>query len=124
MIAEVLPADASLIVDARVDPRDIGFIRVGQNVTIKVLSFDFARFGTVPGVVERVSAGSFLNDQRQPFYTVRVALAREHLGRDPAHARLVPGMTAQADIVIGGKTVLQYLAKPLYASTATAFRER
>jgi HlyD family secretion protein/adhesin transport system membrane fusion protein len=124
LVAEILPDDAALVVDARVDPRDIGFVRVGQSVTVKVMSFDFSRFGTVPGAVERVSAGSFSNEQRQPYYKVRIALEREHLGHDPARTRLVPGMTTQVDITIGGKSVLEYLLKPLYASMSTAFRER
>ncbi len=124
LVAEVLPDAAALVVDARIAPRDIGFVAVGQRVEVKVQAFDFSRFGTVRGVVERISAGSFHDEQRQPYYRARVRLDQAHVGRNPALARLAAGMTVQADITTGSKTVMQYLLKPIYASVATAFTER
>ncbi|MFC7738815.1 HlyD family type I secretion periplasmic adaptor subunit [Roseomonas sp. GCM10028921] len=124
LIAEVLPFDAALVVEARVAPRDIGFVEAGQPVTVKVQAFDFSRYGTVAGHVERVSAGSFLDEHRQPYWRVRIALAQEHVGRNPELARLGPGMTVSAEVTTGSKTIMQYLLKPLHASVASAFRER
>ena len=124
LIAELLPQEAPLMVDARISPRDIGFVTEGQSVNIKVQAFDFSRFGTVSGTVERISAGSFLDEQRQPYYRARVALSQPHVGRNPGLARLSAGMTVQADITTGAKTVTQYLLKPIYAYTSTAFSER
>jgi HlyD family secretion protein/adhesin transport system membrane fusion protein len=124
LIAEVLPADATLVVEARITPRDIGFVSPGQPVTVKVQAFDFSRFGTVEGQVERISAGAFLDEQKQPHWRARIALAQDHVGRNPELARLAPGMTVSAEITTGRKTVLQYLLKPLYAAVSTAFRER
>ena len=124
LLAEVLPLDATLVVDARITPRDIGFVAPGQAVNVKVQSFDYARFGTVAGTVERISAGAFLDEQRQPHYRARIALAQPHVGPNPSMARLSPGMTVQADITTGEKSIMQYLLKPLYASTARAFQER
>jgi HlyD family secretion protein/adhesin transport system membrane fusion protein len=124
VVAEILPADAALVVEARITPRDIGFVSPGQAVTVKVQAFDFSRFGTLDGRVERISAGAFLDDQKQPHWRARIALSQEHVGRNPDLARLAPGMTVTAEIATGSKTVLQYLLKPLYAAVATAFRER
>lgn len=124
LVAEILPEDAALIVDARISPRDIGFVAPGQPVTVKVQAFDFSRFGTVEGRIERISAGSFLDEQHQPYWRARVVLSQEHVGRNPGLARLAPGMTVSAEITTGRKTVMQYLLKPLYAAVATAFRER
>jgi HlyD family secretion protein/adhesin transport system membrane fusion protein len=124
MVAEILPADATLLVEARIGPRDIGFVALGQDVTVKVQAFDFSRFGTVEGRIERLSAGAFLDEQKQPHWRARIALAQDHVGKNPDLARLVPGMTVSAEITTGRKTVLQYLLKPLYAATSTAFRER
>ncbi|WP_372624037.1 HlyD family type I secretion periplasmic adaptor subunit [Falsiroseomonas sp.] len=124
LVAEILPADAALTVEARISPRDIGFIEPGQPVTVKVHAFDFSRFGTVEGRLERISAGSFLDEQHQPYWRARVLLSQEHVGRDPDLARLAPGMTVSAEITTGQKTVMQYLLKPLHAAAATAFRER
>ncbi|MBM1170293.1 HlyD family type I secretion periplasmic adaptor subunit [Microvirga arabica] len=124
LIAEVMPQDAPLVADVRITPRDIGFIEVGQPAHVKVQAFDYARYGAVDGIVERISAGTFLDEQRQPHYRVRVALKQQHVGRDPGKAQLVPGMTVQADITTGNKTVLQYLLKPIYSAMAASFHER
>jgi HlyD family secretion protein/adhesin transport system membrane fusion protein len=124
LVAEILPADAVLVVEARITPRDIGFVALGQPVTVKVQAFDFSRFGTVEGRVERISAGTFLDEQKQPHWRARIALAQAHVGEHAAFARLAPGMTVSAEITTGRKTVLQYLLKPLYAAAAGAFRER
>jgi HlyD family secretion protein/adhesin transport system membrane fusion protein len=124
MVAEILPREATLSVDARAEPRDIGFLRLGQEVRLKVAAYDFARFGTVPGRVERISAGVFQDANRLPYHRVRVALTQEHVGDDPNFAPLAAGMTVQAEITTGRKSVLHYMLKPIYAATATAFRER
>jgi len=74
--------------------------------------------------VERVSAGTFLDEQRQPYYRARIALGQDHVGPEAGRNLLVPGMTVQADIISGSKTVLQYLMKPLHIAVSTALRER
>jgi HlyD family secretion protein/adhesin transport system membrane fusion protein len=124
LVAEIMPRDTQLVADVRLMPRDIGFIEVGQPVHVKVQAFDYARFGSVEGTVERVSAGTFLDEQRQPHYRARIALKQQHVGQDPRHAQLVAGMTVQADITTGTKTVLQYLLKPIYSAMAASFHER
>ncbi|MBK1661551.1 HlyD family type I secretion periplasmic adaptor subunit [Paracraurococcus ruber] len=124
LVGEILPRDARLVADVRISPRDIGFIAPGQAVNVKVQAFDFSRYGTLDGTVERISAGSFQDEQHQPYWRARVALSQAHVGRNPALARIAPGMTVSAEVTTGQKTVLQYLLKPLYASVATAFRER
>jgi HlyD family secretion protein/adhesin transport system membrane fusion protein len=124
LVAEIMPRDASLVADVRLAPRDIGFIAPGQAVQVKVQAFDYARFGAVAGRVERISAGTFLDEQRQPHYRARIALEQQHVGHDPRHALLAAGMTVQADITTGTKTVLQYLLKPIYSAVAASFHER
>jgi HlyD family type I secretion membrane fusion protein len=124
LVAEIMPQDTQLVADVRLMPRDIGFIEVGQQVHVKVQAFDYARFGSVEGRVERVSAGTFLDEQRQPHYRARIALKQQYAGHDPRHAQLVAGMTVQADITTGTKTVLQYLLKPIYSAMAASFHER
>jgi len=124
LVAEIVPQDTPLVADVRLTPRDIGFIEVGQTVRLKVQAFDYSRFGAVEGVVERVSAGTFLDEQRQPHYRARITLKQQYVGHDPRVARLSIGMTVQADITTGHKTVLQYLLKPIYTAVAASFHER
>lgn len=124
LVAEIMPQDTVLVADVRLTPRDIGFIQVGQAVHLKVQAFDYSRFGSVDGVVERVSAGTFLDEQRQPHYRARIRLNQQYVGHNPQMAQLAVGMTVQADITTGEKTVLQYLLKPIYSATAASFHER
>lgn len=124
LVAEIMPQDTQLVADVRLMPRDIGFIEIGQPVHVKVQAFDYARFGSIEGSVERVSAGTFLDEQRQPHYRARIALKQQHVGHDARYAQLVAGMTVQADITTGTKTVLQYLMKPIYSAMAASFHER
>jgi HlyD family type I secretion membrane fusion protein len=124
LVAEIMPQDTPLVADVRLQPRDIGFIEVGQPVHLKVQAFDYTRFGTIDGTVERVSAGTFFDEQRQPYYRARIALSQQYVGDNPRHTRLSPGMTVQADITTGTKTVLQYLLKPIYSAMAGSFHER
>jgi multidrug efflux pump subunit AcrA (membrane-fusion protein) len=110
--------------EALVSPRDIGFIQPGQPVTAKIDSFDYSRFGSIAGKVAKVSPSSFKNESNgQTFYKVEITLAQDHVGSSEKH-RLIPGMTGEADIVTGRKTVFQYLAKPIFLSMDTAFHER
>jgi HlyD family secretion protein/adhesin transport system membrane fusion protein len=124
VLMEIVPADAPLLVEARLSPRDVGFARVGQPVTVKVQAFDYARYGTLDGTLVHIAATTTPDEQGQPFYVGRVQLAANRLGAGDAAHRLIPGMTVQADIVTGGKTLLQYLLKPVHASMSESFRER
>ncbi|MBI4182757.1 MAG: HlyD family type I secretion periplasmic adaptor subunit [Proteobacteria bacterium] len=121
---EVVPVEDELIVESRVTPRDVGHVSVGQPVTVKIAAYDFARYGAIPGTVRGISASTFAEADGQPYYKARIALARNYVGDNPRRNLILPGMTAQADIDTGQKTILQYLLKPIYVSVEQAFRER
>jgi HlyD family secretion protein/adhesin transport system membrane fusion protein len=124
VLMEIVPSDAGLLVEARISPRDIGFLHLGQSVVVKVQAFDYARYGTLEGTLAQISATTTPDDRGEPWYAGRIALAAEHVGHNPAVNRLKPGMTVQADIVTGGKTLLQYLLKPVHSAMSESFRER
>jgi len=123
IIAELVPVDRALQVEARVTSRDIGHIHVGQKVTVKVTTYDFSRYGAIEGTVEQLSPTSFLDEQQSAYYKALVSLKANHVGSDPAN-RVLPGMTVQADIITGDKTLLQYLLKPIYLAVQQSFHER
>jgi multidrug efflux pump subunit AcrA (membrane-fusion protein) len=123
MVAEIVPTGDTLLVEAMVSPRDIGFVRAGQRATVKLDSYDYSRFGAVDGKVSRVSPTSDkMKENGAPFYKIEVALAKDYVG-DPSR-KLLPGMTAEVDIATGRKSVLQYLLKPVFVGADTAFHER
>lgn len=121
---EVVPLDKELIVETRITTRDVGHVRVGQPVTVKVTTYDFARYGGITGELVDVSATTFLNEKGEPFYKGIVHLDRSYVGFDPERNRVMPGMTVQADVNTGKKTLLEYLLKPIYSSVSQSFRER
>lgn len=124
IITEIVPLDKELVIEGKIQPRDVGHVRIGQPVTVKVTTYDFARFGGISGELKDVSASTFLDEQGEPYYKGIVELDRNYVGNDPAQNRVMPGMTVQADIKTGKKTLFEYLLKPVYSSVSTAFRER
>lgn len=124
VLIELVPADDQLVVEAMVNPRDIGFVQVGQVARVKLTAYDYSIFGAMPGKVAQVGADAITNERGEAFYLVRVetdAKAVESLDRK---LPVISGMQAQVDIVTGSKTVLTYLLKPLIAVRDSAFRER
>lgn len=123
-LMEIVPLDKNLVVEARILPRDIGHVAVGQTVRVKISSFDFSRYGAVKGVLDFISATTFLDEQKQPYYRGRISLERSYAGSNPSANKILPGMTVQADILTGEKTLLAYLLKPIHLSLLSAFSER
>lgn len=125
VILELVPLDKELVVEARITTRDVGHVRKGQPVTLKVTTYDFARYGGISGELRDVSATTFVDEATgDPYYKGIVAMDRGYVGFDPEKNRVLPGMTVQADIKTGRKTLLEYLMKPVVSSVKTAFRER
>lgn len=122
LVTEVVPVDDSLMVDVRISTRDVGHVQVGQPVQVKVTSYDFARFGSVKGRLDLISATTFLDEEKQPYYKGRVRIDTNYVGEK--ERPVLPGMTVQADIITGQKTLLEYLLKPIYLAFSDAFHER
>ena len=91
---------------------------------VKVSSYESTRFGTVKGELTRISASTYLDDVGQPYYLAEVALSRDYMGDNPERNRIIPGMTVQADVLTGSRTVMDYMLKPVYRGFQTSFRER
>lgn len=125
LIAEIIPMDSTRRVETHISTRDIGHVAVGQTVTVKVTTYDFARYGGIGGILESISATTFKeNDQKEPFFKGIVRLEKSFVGFNEKKNPVLPGMTVQADIDTGSKTLMEYMLKPIYASVNNAFRER
>jgi HlyD family type I secretion membrane fusion protein len=124
VIMEIVPIGKELIVESRISTTDIGHVQTGQPVDVKVTSYESTRFGSVPGTLRRISASTYLDRDEQPYYLAEIALERDFLGTASARHRILPGMTVQADILTGRKTILDYVLKPVYRGFQAAFRER
>jgi type I secretion membrane fusion protein, HlyD family len=125
MLMEVVPVDDELLVESRISTRDVGHLHAGQKVTVKVASYDFVRFGSVEGTLRGISATTYIDEKDgTPYYKGWVVLSQPWVGTRSGENPVMPGMTVQADIITGDKTLLQYLLKPLQTSFSQAFRER
>jgi membrane fusion protein, adhesin transport system len=120
-IVEIVPLDDTLVVEARVLPRDIGFIVPGQSATVKFTAYDFSIFGGMDAVVENISPDTITDERGNSYYAVRVRTQRASFGEK---LPIIPGMTAEVDVLTGSKTVLSYLLKPVIKAQAYALSER
>jgi len=122
----IVPLDDELLVEARVQPRDIAFIRPGLRATIKVTAYDHSVYGSLEGEVMSISPASIRDeiDPQRVYYRVFVRSEKfELVNRAGQSFPVTPGMVTAVDIHTGSKTVLQYLIKPLNRA-AEALRER
>jgi len=125
IVMEIVPLDEELIVEARINTRDVGHVELGQPVKVKITTYDFARYGGISGELKEISATTFIDEVTgDPYYKGIVTLDRNYVGFDPEKNQVLPGMTVQADIKTGRKTLLEYLLKPVVSSVKTSFKER
>jgi HlyD family type I secretion membrane fusion protein len=124
VVLELVPTEGELLAETRVEPKDIGYLRPGQRADVSIAGFESQRFGKLEGSLRSVSPSTYLDSEGRPYYRAEILLERGFLGNDPARNRLVPGMTVQAAIRTGEKTILEYLLKPVYRGLDQAMRER
>ena len=123
-LVEIVPLEDNLLVEAKVRPADIAFLRPGQPAVVKVTAYDFAIYGGLDAVVEDISADTITDERGESFYRVRVRTHESALHEAGEPLPIIPGMTTQVDILTGEKTVLDYLLKPILRAKERALRER
>ena len=121
-VIEVVPSDDALLLEARVLPRDIAFLRPGQKAMVKFTAYDFAVYGGLEATLEHISADSVLDDKGNAFFLVRVRTLSTTIGQQKFP--IIPGMVAEVDILTGKKSVLSYLMKPILRAKSQAMTER
>lgn len=120
-IVEIVPLDDVLVLEAKVNPRDIAFIHPGQPATVKFTAYDFSIYGGMDATVDNISPDTVIDDRGNAFYVVRVQTHKASLGEK---LPIIPGMTAEVDILTGNKSVMSYLLKPVLKVKEQALRER
>lgn len=124
-IMEIVPASENLLVEAKLNPKDIGFVKVGQEALVKVLTYDYARYGGLMGEVVSVSADSMTDEiTGANYFLVKVRTEKNYLGDTATSFPITPGMMATADIHTGTKSVMEYMLKPVIKVSHESFRER
>jgi adhesin transport system membrane fusion protein len=124
-IAEVVPLDDTLLVEARIRPQDIAFLHPGQEAVIKFTAYDYTIYGGLKGKLETIGADTVMDEEKKnTFYVIKLRTDRSHLGTDEKPLLIIPGMVASVDIITGKKSILSYLLKPIIKSRAEALHER
>ena len=124
-IMEIVPIEDSLLVEAKISPSDIAFVKLEQEATVKLTAYDYSIYGGLEGEVARISADTFLNEEDgQSYYQILIQTGERSLKTTTERFEILPGMVAQVDIKTGKKSVLDYLLKPLMRAKMNAFTER
>lgn len=124
LVLEIVPRDRALMAEIQISTQEIGHVHQGAPVNLKFTTYNYSIYGTIIGELLEISAYTLLDRAGKPYYKGIVKLPKNHLGEDPRALPILPGMTLQADIKTGQKTVMQYLLKPIFKSAGEAFRER
>jgi adhesin transport system membrane fusion protein len=124
-MAEIVPLDDSLLVEARIRPQDIAFLHPGQKAMIKFTAYDYTIYGGLEGTLEQIGADTVQDEEKKnTFYLIKLRTNKSHLGSDEKPLLIIPGMVASVDIITGKKSILSYLLKPIIKSRAEALHER
>ncbi|HDG1692342.1 TPA: HlyD family type I secretion periplasmic adaptor subunit [Kluyvera georgiana] len=123
-LVEIVPLDDTLLVEAKIRPQDIAFLRPGQEAMVKFTAYDYTIYGGLKAKLEQISPDTVTDKDGKSFYVIRLRTEKNHLGSDEKPLIIIPGMVASVDIITGKKTILSYLLKPILRARAEAFRER
>lgn len=126
-IIEIVPLNANLLVEAKVDPKDIAFINPSLKAIIKLTAYDFSIYGGLEGEIIEISADSIVDKdskEGKSYYRILVKTDKNYLEKGEKKLPIIPGMVASVDIITGKKTILDFILKPILKIKQNAFRER
>lgn len=117
VIAEIIPNTKHLLAEVKIDPADIGFLYVGQKVRLKLRAYDFSLYGAVDGEISYISADTLKDpeDKEKESYIIHIKSETKYVN-DNKRLEIKPGMTVDADIIKGKKSILEYILKPIVRS--------
>jgi len=122
-LLSIVPWEDKLLIEARIKPSDIGRLKVGQTATVKVSAYDFAIYGGMDAYLTFISPSTFLTEQNEAYYLVRLETDSPYLDSENETMPLIAGMTVGVDVLTGKKTLLNYLLKPILRAKANALTE-
>lgn len=123
-LVEIVPADDDLTIRARMNPADVAFLKMGQDVRVSISAYDAQIYGTLPAKVERISADAIEGQQGEVYFEIDVRSEKNHLGDDAQPLRITPGMMGEVAVIVGSRTILTYLMKPVLRARDRALTEK
>jgi len=114
MIAEVIPTDSPLFISTKVAPKDIAFLKKGQSATVKLTSYDYNIYGFLRGKITDISLDVFMDKgSKESYYLVKISTDKSYLKYKDKKLKIIPGMVADVDILVGKRTLLEYVFLPI-----------
>lgn len=124
-LLEIVPLEDQLLIQAEIRPSDIAFLHPDQKAIIKLTAYDFAIYGGLEATLDHISADTITNQEDgKNYYLIRLSTHQTYFEKNGEKFEIIPGMTADVDILTGKKSVLDYLLKPILRAKNTAMRER
>lgn len=123
LIAQIIPVDNQLLVEARIPPQDIDNVHISQTASVRFSAFDSHTTPRLSGHVRKVSAAEIADKEGKTYFTAQIEVSLEELQKLDKGLRLIPGMPAEVYLETKSRTILSYLTKPLTDMMARAFRE-
>ena len=124
-VMQIVPQGDKLLIETRVTPKDIAFLKVGDPSVVKVTAYDFSIYGGLDGKVINISADSIYDEvERQAYYIVMVETERAFIEKNGRKLPIMPGMVCDVEIITGSKSILSYLFKPVLKALSQAMTER
>jgi len=126
-LIEIVPVSNTLLVEAKIKPKDIAFINPNLKAVIKITAYDFGIYGGLEGQITEISADSIIDQESKEgksYYRIIVKTDKNYLERNGERLPIIPGMIASVDIITGKKTILDFILKPILKTKQDAFHER
>ncbi|MBU5615324.1 HlyD family type I secretion periplasmic adaptor subunit [Geomonas azotofigens] len=124
-IVEIVPTEGTLLIEAKIKPADIAFLKPNQKAMVKFSAYDYTIYGGLEARLEQIGADSLADEKtKDTYYLVTLRTDRNYLGTKDKPLPIIPGMVATVDILAGKRTILSYLLKPILKAKYSALRER
>ena len=122
-LAQIVPEKVSLYVDAALDNQDVGFVKSGQRVVVKVATYPFQRYGYLEGTVENISPDAIQDDKKGLIYKAKIKLNDEKSSKQN-QLKLLPGMSVSAEITTGQRRIIEFFLDPLMTKADESLKVR
>ncbi|WP_147821031.1 HlyD family type I secretion periplasmic adaptor subunit [Salidesulfovibrio onnuriiensis] len=123
-LMRIVPEDSPLEVEAKILNRDIGFVQPGQHVEVKFDTFEFTKYGSIPGTISKIAHDVILDEQYGPVYRCLIEMERDTINVGAKKVKLIPGMSCQVDVNVGDRRLIEYILTPILRYKSEALRER
>ena len=123
VLAEIVPDEQAVLVQARILSEDIGGVYPGQIAQVSLSAYDVSRYGNLEGEVQRIAQNTTQEQNLPPYYETLIAIPQPKLSKSDDEVEIVPGMTVMVDLIGQKRTVLNYIMTPLNRAAGVAFRE-